>query len=72
MTIDLASLQSRDGARRVIAGPGGGLSIANLTAADRDKAEPRHALVYPNVSGRTKERVAQDKHFLVLVYLNID
>ena len=31
MTIDLASLQSRDGARRVFAGPGGANSVhANL------------------------------------------
>ena len=31
MTIDLASLQSQDGARRVFAGPGGGEKVYDLT-----------------------------------------
>ena len=35
--------------------------MAKWTAAEKAKAELRHAVVCPNVTGRTKERVAQSK-----------
>ena len=35
--------------------------MANLIVAERTKAGLRHALVCPNVTGRTKKRIAQSK-----------
>ena len=35
--------------------------IAKWTAAEKSKAGLRHAMVCPNVTGRTKERIAQSK-----------
>ena len=36
-------------------------------AAERARAALRHAAIFPNVTGRTKERVAQKASVLVLV-----
>ena len=35
--------------------------MAKWTAAEKNKAELRHAVVCPNVTGRAKERIAQSK-----------
>ena len=35
--------------------------MAKLIAAEEARAGLRHAVVYPNVSGRTKEKIAQSK-----------
>ena len=35
--------------------------MAKLIAAEKAKAGLRHAVVYPNVTGRTKKRIAQSK-----------
>ena len=35
--------------------------MAKLIIAEKTKAGLRHAVVYPNVTGRTKERIAQSK-----------
>ena len=36
--------------------------MAKWIAAEKVGAGARHAVVYPNVTGRTKERIAQSKH----------
>ena len=41
--------------------------MAKLIAREEAKARPRHAVICPNVTGRTKERIAQSKSGLVLV-----
>ena len=41
--------------------------MAKWIAAKKTQAGLRHAVVYPNVTGRTKERIAQSKRALVLV-----
>ena len=35
--------------------------MAKWIAAEKARAGLRHAVVYPNVTGRTKERIAQSK-----------
>ena len=40
---------------------GAGFSTMELIAAEGVSAALRHAVIYPNVTGRTKERVAQSK-----------
>ena len=40
---------------------GGGRFIANWIAAEKVRAELRHAVVCPNVTGSTKEGIAQCK-----------
>ena len=35
--------------------------MAKWIAAEKNKARLRHAVVYPNVTGRTKEKIAQSK-----------
>ena len=35
--------------------------MAKWIAAEKSRAELRHAIVCPNVTGRTKERIAQSK-----------
>ena len=40
---------------------GAGHSVAKLIAAEKAKAGRRHGVVCPNVTGRTKERIAQSK-----------
>ena len=40
---------------------GAGHFMAKWIAAEETRAGLRHALVYPNVTGRTKERIAQSK-----------
>ena len=35
--------------------------MAKWIAAEKAKAGPRHAVVYPNVTGRTTERIVQSK-----------
>ena len=35
--------------------------MAKWIVAEKNKAELRHAVVCPNVTGRTKERIAQSK-----------
>ena len=39
----------------------GGTFLAKWIAAEKNKAGLRHAGVCPNVTGRTKERIAQSK-----------
>ena len=39
----------------------GGTFHAKWIAAEKNKAGLRHAVVCPNVTGRTKERIAQSK-----------
>ena len=41
--------------------------MAKWIAADKDEAGLRHAIVCLNVTGRTKERIAQSKRVFVLV-----
>ena len=36
-------------------------SMAKWITAEKNKARLRHAVVYPNVTGRTKEKIAQSK-----------
>ena len=50
-----------EGEWRRTAGQGAGHFIAKWIAADRAKAGLRHAVVCPNVTGRTKKRIAQSK-----------
>ena len=40
---------------------GRNIFMANWIAADKVGAGLRHAVVYPNVTGRAKERIAQSK-----------
>ena len=46
--------------------------MAKWIAAEKAKAGPRHAVVCPNVTGRTKERIAQSKRVRAASSLAID
>ena len=50
-----------EGEWRRTAEQGAELFMAKWIAAERTKAGLRHAVVCPNVTGRTKERIAQSK-----------
>ena len=51
-----------DGERRKMAEQGAERFMAKWVAADKVSAGLRHKLICPNVTGRTKERIAQNKH----------
>ena len=46
--------------------------MAKWIAADKTKAGLRHAVVCPNVTGRTKERIAQSKRALAGLLALVD
>ena len=46
--------------------------MAKWIAAENAMAEPRHAVICPNVTGRTKERVAQSKRARAGSLANVD
>ena len=50
-----------EGERRRTAEQGAEHFMAKLVAAEKAKAGLRHAVVYPYVSGRTKEKIVQNK-----------
>ena len=51
----------RGGMAQTTAEQGAGHFMAKLIVAEKPKAGLRHAVVCPNVTGRTKERIAQSK-----------
>ena len=50
-----------EGERRRTAKQGAEQFMAKLIAAEKARAELRHAVVCPNVTGRTKKRISQSK-----------
>ena len=46
--------------------------MAKRIAAEKGKAGLRHALVCPNVTGRTKERIAQSKRARAVSFALVD
>ena len=61
-----------EGGCRRMAEQGAGRFMTKWIAAEKARAELRHAVVCPNVTGRTKERIPQSKRALAVSLAIVD